>query len=314
MESNGTDCFNSPNPANLDVCPNSNNPGVVESSIVHSGKYAGYYYSNGTEPGALCRSYWNVQFGPEGKPVLPAVRTNDFYVDEWVYVPSVNLTSWVSFMTISFDPSGIPTINVDSDVALSSGRSIYIADHGFTNAGGSVYFRQPNPVTWPFDTWFKIGLELHLRPSGEPSRYTLYQNDIPVVSVTTNFDSSYAALQNLDHMHFGLYMDGANNYFSIYNDDLVLEDLSASANSTTPIIPSTSPGGSNTTTIPTLVSSTVTQTVTSLSTSTTMMTATPAVFATSVPGSLGIALLVVLLLAGATIWGLKRQKRLGNRS
>lgn len=299
MQSTGTDCFNVPNPSTQDVCPNSNNPGVVESSIVHSGKYAGYYASDGTVLSAVCRSYWNVQFGALGTPVLPAVTTDDFYIEAWVYVPSVNLTSWVSFMTVSFGSSGTPTINVDSDVAISSGRSLYVADHGFTNAAGSVYFRQSNPIPWPFDAWFKIGLELHLRSSDEPSTYTLYQNNVPVLSVTTNFDPSYAFLPNLDHMHFGLYMDAANSHFSVYNDDLLLMDLSG-ANSTTMI------SGAIT---PSTMTSTVTQAVTSLATMETTMTATPTVTTTLVPSSLGLALIAVLLLAGATVWGLKKSKR-----
>ena len=336
MQSAGTGCFNVPNPSTQDVCPNSNNPGVVESSTVYSGNYAGYYASGGNaNPNLPCRSYWNAEFGG-GSPRFPAITTDDFYVDGWFYVPSATISGWVSFITLAWASSGQPDLTIDSIPTSPHGQSLYIHDVEWTTSG-STYYYQTNPITWPFDTWFNIGFAVHLVPAPGISTYQVYQNGVEIIDASLTIQSSYTRIPNLHHIHFGLYMgpfDGTQNaYWSVYNDDLVLEDLSGTGSGT---------GGSGTVTVTSTVTGTVTRTVTSLSTlrntrtttivsisdstrrtttsrsistttrtvsRTTTQLTTSTVTTTSVSSSLGLATVLVLLLTMLTTWGIKGRMR-----
>ena len=337
MQSAGTGCFNVPNPSTQDVCPNSNNPGVVESSTVYSGNYAGYYASGGNaNPNLPCRSYWNAEFGG-GSPRFPAITTDDFYVDGWFYVPSATISGWVSFITLAWASLGQPDLTVDSIPTSPHGQSLYIHDVEWTTSG-STYYYQTNPITWPFDTWFNIGFAVHLVPAPGISTYQVYQNGVEIIDASLTIQSSYTRIPNLHHIHFGLYMgpfDGTQNAFwSVYNDDLVLEDLSGTG------------GASRTATFTSTVTGTVTRTVTSLSTlrstrtttiistsdstrrtttsrsistttrtvsRTTTQLTTSTVTTTSVSSSLGLASVLALLLAVLTAWSIQRSKDLGHK-
>ena len=277
-------CFNVPNPSGQDVCTGSNNPGIVENYNVYPGSsYAGYYSSQGSS-GGNCRSYWNVVFGG-GTPAMPTITSQHYIIDGWFYVPSnASLSSWTSFITLSWCNCGQPDLTIDTNPAAPSGRVLYIHDVELTAVGQSNYYRQTNPITWPLDQWFNIGFELNLVPSTVgPSTYNVYQNGQLIIHATPTIDPSYSPVPDLQHMHFGLYMgtyNGAYNaWYGIYNANLVLEDLSGQTStstfSATTSVPITSTIRTSTSNSFSQTSSTATTPITSTSsTATTPITST----------------------------------------
>jgi len=217
-----TSCFDWANIADVPVV--GNNPGEVLSTLTHSGKYAGYYYYTSPNAGSdgVTRDFWSIDWTGNQPTTL------DFTVDGWFYVPSVTITSWVSFISIHFN--GYSTISVDYNPAVyGSNRFLYLynqmtPDWGFQASGKEVQF--------PFDRWFKLAVEVHYKlPNTQPSEFILYQDDVKIIDQVEAV--RYNTPTNLLALHFGVYNDNGQKQFAIYNDDLSLTDLSGGTTTTT---------------------------------------------------------------------------------
>jgi len=217
-----------------------NYPGEI-TNFSHTGRYAGYYYDS-PHTSDLCRSYYNVNFNSVNRPQIP--DTKDFYVEVWVYVPSTGLSlpRFVSFVSIKFGPN-YKGIMIDS--STTSKGALYIYDDLFNDTClMQSDFKRPIKAYWPFDKWFKIGVEVHYRPSDQISQVVLYQDDLEILNLQTHATNPNPL--PFKNLHFGLYT-GGNQTFALYNDDIALYDLTQSPTTTTTTTTSTS----NSTTSPT---------------------------------------------------------------
>lgn len=214
-ESGSHSGFTGPN--GVEMC--GNNPGEI-STFSHTGNYSGYYYfTDPTVRGQVltpgqCRSYYAIEPWKDN-----SLTTRDYYIELWVYVPSVTLSSssgaWVSFITIEYqDWSYALTVNSGND------RQLFLDLHtGFTDSKG---YQTRGGVQWPFDKWFKIGLEVHYRPASEVSTIILYQDDQRLVRLDTHARDPQPL--NVWMLHFGIYTGGQQR-FAAYNDEIAFYDL-----------------------------------------------------------------------------------------
>jgi hypothetical protein len=104
-------------------------------------------------------------------------------------------------------------ITVDS----STKQALHLFVEG-GNGGRRGNFYQINPIKWPFNTWFSIGVRVNLHPGSENSSITVYQNDVPIINFT-----GYAGDGLLWQMHFGLYTGENQSQFAVYNDNITLQ-------------------------------------------------------------------------------------------
>jgi hypothetical protein len=210
----------------------------VVTNLVHSGKYAGYYYITSNPTAGWVRDYWSVDWGSWGS----RPTTKDFIVNAWVYVPTVNMTGPVSFITVGFD--GYNPITVDIDRQTLPHRYLKLWNSIFTTTDG---YQTVSPmVEFPFDKWVDLQLEVHLRPSTELSNVILYQDGVKIIDFKSYSLSAQAP--TLLNMHFGLYAGNGQGAFAVYNDDLQMFDLSASTTSTSSTTTSSTTSTSSTTT------------------------------------------------------------------
>lgn len=205
--------FNAPNRQN--IVPG-NNPGEVTTNIVHSGKYAGYYYITSNPSGGWVRDYWAMDW-TGNQPV-----THDFIVEAWIYLPKQNITSCVSFITIGFNGYHSITIDLDRNSLPNRYLKIYASTILFANQDG--YQSIAPKVQLPFDKWVKLDVEVHYRPSAQLSNIILYQDDVKIVDFKTY--ALGAQPSNLLNLHFGLYCGAEQQTLTVYNDDLALYDIS----------------------------------------------------------------------------------------
>jgi hypothetical protein len=202
-------CFSTPN--DQAIAPG-NNPGEVVTSLVHSGKYAGYYYITSNPTAGWVRDYWNMYWNTQP-------TTHDLLAVAWVYVPTQTMTGPVSFITIGFD--GYTPITVDIDRQTLPHMYLKLWNSIFTDA--DAYQLNPK-VEFPFDKWVKLALEIHYRPAAEASNLILYQDDVKIIDFQTH--ALAAQPKNLLAIHFGLYVGNGQGAFKVYNDDLSLYDIS----------------------------------------------------------------------------------------
>jgi hypothetical protein len=197
-------------PNSIDICPG-NNPGQI-STFSHTGRFSSVYYTNASSnSGGLCRSYYIVEPAAWMQNLLD---TEDYYLEVWVYVPSTTpVVGWVSFMSIEYENwRGAVTVDSGSD------RQLYI----WNNIFNSIVYQANAAVQWPFDKWFKIGVEVHYKPSDQISTVVLFQ-DSAVVGILRAHALS-AQLLHVWMIHFGLYT-GHQSTFTIYNDDITFSKL-----------------------------------------------------------------------------------------
>ena len=187
---------------------------VTSSSVQYEGTYSGYYYYAGP-PGGEKRNAYPAHY-------LSGERPSKFLVELWVYVPSnvdgqhVTLTDWVSFATLWVNEGSWRTgecLTVDSN----SKRQLNLWMGMFPAEPRVLY--QRNPVQWPFDRWFKIGIQGDLRPGTANSRITVLQDNVAIIDYVGNLGEIY---DGLDEMHFGLYMSADQGAFAVYNDAIVV--------------------------------------------------------------------------------------------
>jgi len=211
--------FNTPWAAETaDPC-GANHPGNI-TQFAHSGAYAGYYDDTPPHSSSVCRSYYNIDFNCRQCPKIPDTR--DFYVELWVYVPSTTIQDWFSFISIKFDE--YKGIMIDS--SIESKHALFIHNDIFVDKDLlQSDFGRPIKAQWPFDKWFKIGVEVHYRPSDQISQVIVYQDDLEILRLQTHaLDPQPRHFINL---HFGLYTGGQQATFAVYNDDITLYDLTA---------------------------------------------------------------------------------------
>jgi hypothetical protein len=201
---------------------------TVSSSIRYNGDYSGYYYYVGPWRGADHHDSYPLEY-------ISGVKVPNFLVQLWVYVPSrvsgqsVTITDWVSFATIWVNEGAwryaLP-ITVDGARAGGwAGPELLLIPHMLgENQSGII---QTNPLQWPFDKWFKIGIEVDLRPGTANSNITVYQDDLAVISWTGDLGnkglSGPVTFDGLSGMHFGLYTGWGQGTFAVYNDAITLQ-------------------------------------------------------------------------------------------
>jgi hypothetical protein len=198
---------------------------------VHNAKFAGYYYYVGGPNGEVDDASKSIRAYP-CEMIDPNNRPATFYVQLWVYVPSVvngtkvSFPSWISFASLWLNlppsspwngPDAIPlTINSFNNRQLA----LWLGPLKPSNSSGpnEQYYRyQTNPITWPFDKWFSIGIYGELHPGTANSKIILYQDGIPVIQWMGDL-GSYST--GLGQIHFGLYADPLQATIAIYNADV----------------------------------------------------------------------------------------------
>jgi len=200
--------------------------GIVTSSFQHSGTYSNYAYYVGPPGGDNRRAY------PSYYP--PTYRPAHFLIELWVYVPSVvngetvKLTDWSSFISIwvskGFWQEAYP-ITVDS-VWWANGRNQELMMNLHMLPNGVLL--QTNPIKWPFDKWFKIGLEVDLHPGTANTRVTVYQDNIAIINWVGDLGntsvgySGTVTYDGLSDSHFGFYAGNKQGTLAFYNDDIVI--------------------------------------------------------------------------------------------
>jgi hypothetical protein len=194
----------------------------VSSQIVHSGEYSGYYYYAGNPNGQVSiRAYPCEMIDPTNRPVK-------FYIQLWVYVPSVvngakvSIASWISFASLWFNlppvnPYNGPDVNpITIDSFSNRQLALWLGPLKTSSGPNDQYYRyQTSPITWPFDKWFSIGIYGELHPGAASSKIIVYQDGNPIIQWTGDL-GSYST--GLGQMHFGLYADPTQGTIAIYND------------------------------------------------------------------------------------------------
>jgi len=74
---------------------------------------------------------------------------------------------------------------------------------------------QAQPVKWPLDRWFKIGIQGDLQPGTADSRITVFQDGVAIINYVGNLGDQATGL---GQMHFGLYTGPNQGAFAVYND------------------------------------------------------------------------------------------------
>lgn len=167
---------------------------TITKTLAHTGQYSEHDHYNGGPCTENIRSYPTEAF---------PIAMSTFYVELWVYVPAVNLTDWVSFATLH--------LTDDTFITIDSNR---VRELHVYNGALQDITTQVNPIKWPFDAWFKIGIFGELNP-GFNSTIILYQDDVPVVDF-----NGYTGHGILGRMHLGLYLGKNQGAFNVYNDDI----------------------------------------------------------------------------------------------
>jgi hypothetical protein len=199
--------------------PCGNNPGQVVTNIVHGETHSGYYTCSGTDGGATASFPSLDLIDRSVNPEVPAIHTSDLYAEVWIYIPTVSLAgngAWISLWTAETEGWNY-AITVDS----GNDRKAFLWTN-LINPNGQANPQTSN-VQWPFDKWFKIGVETHLRPTGQTSWIILYQDGVQIDRMDLNLP--YATAPQIWMYHWGLYMGGGQNIFTVYNDDIALYDL-----------------------------------------------------------------------------------------
>jgi len=183
------------------------NATISTSNKVHyADPYSGYYSHTGPVCDQPVRAYPHEQVTP---------TLTDYAIMVWVYVPSVTLTDWVSFVTMHMSDETFITVDSTQQVL-----------HLWNNALplNARVIPQQNPIQWSFNTWFNIRVEAHLKPGTVNSQVTVYQNNMKIINFVGNTGNG-----SLWYMHFGLYTGPKQTTFSVYNDNIQLWQLVTSA-------------------------------------------------------------------------------------
>lgn len=111
-------------------------------------------------------------------------------------------------------------------IAIDSGndRKLLIW-HDLAKDGGESTYQAGNGVQWPFDKWFKIGVEFHLRPYGQNSLTILYQDDVEILRTSTTVRVTDTEAPQAWMFHWGLYQGRGQKTLAIYNGDIAIYDL-----------------------------------------------------------------------------------------
>lgn len=202
-----------------------NNPGQVVTTLAHGGTHSGYYVcTNMSGPGASFPSLDYVDYST-GTP-RPSLMTRDVYAVVWIYIPSQTLVNgaWFAF-------GGIETYNFnlhewDIGWGIDSG-----ADRKFLIWYGDLWqekavYQGANGIQWPFDRWFSLAFEVHLRTTDQLSTMIAYQDGVQILRMDVNTGPVYTTdPPTINTFHWGLYAGSGQKNFEIYNDDILLYDL-----------------------------------------------------------------------------------------
>ena len=187
---------------------------ATSSSTAYQGTYSGYYYEGASG-------------GPDDRRAYPtqilSPRPPKFLAEVWIYVPSsvngqpVSLTDWISFISIWLNDggsnAGINPITVDSLSGARRELSLWVGMLSLPYSDRIVY--QAQPVKWPLDRWFKIGIQGDLQPGTADSRITVFQDGVAIINYVGNLGDQATGL---GQMHFGLYTGPNQGAFAVYND------------------------------------------------------------------------------------------------
>lgn len=190
----------------------------VSSTIVHSGRYAGYYYGQGNSSSASCREFKNLNlYVPPYSNYQPL---NDFYFEMWVYVipnPDGKLAGWISFATFDTPHIGFPfTIDGETNNQIC----LYVSLEG-----GKLTCQNLNTQTliqFPFHQWFNVAVLANIIPNTTTSNVTVYYDGLAIIQNEGNLLNGPFA-----YGHFGLYMSTLNPSVTILNDDMELWKISS---------------------------------------------------------------------------------------
>jgi hypothetical protein len=183
----------------------------VSKQVAETGQYSAYYtYVGSTHTGISLRGY---------QTEVLSQRLPIFYVEFWVYVPSnvngkqVHITpDWISFASLWVNQDGSDTGGTPICVNSDSGQQIHVNVHPINKILFST-----NPIKWPFDRWFSIGIYGELHPGTANSKLIIYQNGQQIISFVGDLGLSS---DGLGQMHFGLYASDTQGTLSIYNDNI----------------------------------------------------------------------------------------------
>ncbi len=183
---------------------------TVSATVHFEGHYSGYYYHTGGICNESIRAYPREQ--------LNKTLTN-FRLQVMVYVPSVLITDWLSFITMHLSDGSF--ITVDSSLMNIDGvvQPVLHLWNGALPVGSRI-IKQVDPVAWSFDEWLNLTIVGSLRPGKDSSGITLYQDGRIVINYV-----GYAGNGSLEWMHFGLYTGPEQAIFAVYNDDIMLWQL-----------------------------------------------------------------------------------------
>ena len=219
---------------NSAVIPNEPNGGAsttISSALTHSGIYSSYYSYVGSPNDQIKRAY------PSENLTSLGIAPSNFEVDMWIYVPSmvngtpVNLTDWVSFLSVWVNPGAWNhadpiTINGNyQGTSLSSPQlqmSLEMLGVGVTESA---------PAPWPLNQWWELSLVGNLVPNPGASSFAVYQNGIKVLSwsgvmPTTGLAGGPVSYDGLSYLHAGLYAGPNQGTYVIYNDDIAVYSMS----------------------------------------------------------------------------------------
>jgi hypothetical protein len=181
------------------------------------GRYVGYYSSPGGSTDS-CREY-------PLKSFHPYLSLSDFLVELWVYVPSVQVNDWISFITVAFANGEVITVNIWTPTSYRAGQALYVYSDQLFDKWGLYQPNDGTAILVPFDRWVKIGLEVHFRSPQQASSVVVYQDDEPVIKWSPKTVST--TTPSISSLHFGLYTGAQQGPFSIYNSDIAFYKGSA---------------------------------------------------------------------------------------
>jgi hypothetical protein len=139
----------------------------------------------------------------------------------WVYVPAVTLTNWISFATFGAEDEIPPSQGMPFTLDANPNRVMHL--YVGVQPNGKRIINQNlvrQPLKFPFNTWFHLELIAHGIGSAGAD-ITFYFNSTPII----HFHGLVLA-GPLVAVHFGLYVGGGQPPITVYNDDILIQQLS----------------------------------------------------------------------------------------
>lgn len=194
----------------------------LSDSIVQSGEYAHKAWLNDTNPPTTITSNNNHRGYPtiQLQKTIEGVFTTPCYITIWVWLDmelQENITGgeddWFSFATFTDDESD----NWDRTVLVNLDYNGIVHLGHVPIQGGQTHIFQTTSIFFPQKEWVELKIYLDFRNNGYAK---VWQNGQLV---------SHANVESIDNKlsqaHFGLYCPPQIASGTIYNDDLIIEEV-----------------------------------------------------------------------------------------